>query len=168
MDNQNLPQLLRQLSMARYLLLATVIATIVNMFLWVAQSEFVIPYCAILPYYLTILGYLFDGLTPGTYTVTGMILSLSLLSLWLLAWWKSKRRSAWLKVGLVLGILDTAILCLYAFIITATPSAFLMEMLLHGAVLYEIATGIKAEKQLRQFSGYEPTPTEMEYRDGIQ
>ena len=167
-ENHTLPLLQRQYAMARYLLLATVIATVVNMFLGLAMREEYIPYCAVLPYYLTLIGFYFDGLRLDTYTVTGMVMTFLLLSVWLLAWFKSKEKSGWLKVGFGLALADGVILLLYALLFSASLMDHLVEIVLHIAIIYEIHVGIRADKQLRQILSGGFTPAQTEYRDGFQ
>lgn len=176
--NNNFLTWQRQLKTAQYMLLATVIATVVNIALLLARADWYIPYCAALPYYLTLLGYYFDGLTLSTYTTTGMAMAFVGLAAWLLMWWKAKHSAAWLKAGMILAIVDTVLLALYAFVFTDAPVAYLLEMVMHIAVVYEIHVGLKAAKALEQasqepqspqFDLWEnPTPTEMEYSDEVE
>lgn len=178
MHNSNdIPLLERQHSTAQYLLLATVLTTVANIVLLLAKASFLIPYCAALPYYLTMLGYLFDGYTLASYTAIGMAMAFVLLAGWLLVWWLAKRRTGWLKVGLVLVILDTVALAIIAFLFLENPASCLLEGLLHLAVIYEIHVGLKAHKQLAQIQSQsaeqncEPwddeTPAESEYSSDI-
>ncbi len=175
MDNNTLA-LARQRSTAQYMLLATVLTTVANIILLLANSTFMIPYCAALPYYLTMLGNYFDGYAFGTYTATGMAMAFVLLAIWLLLWWKSKNSARWLKAGMVAVIIDTVLLAVFAFVFLEDPASCLVEGLLHIAVIYEIHVGLKAHRQLQQFQAQPPvyapwaeeeTPADSEYSDDI-
>ena len=146
--------LLRQQKLARYLLLATVIATVVNVALLLGGGDLMIPYCASLPYYLAWLGKAFDnglqvvGSYVGEFTRTGMLMCFVLLVVWLVVWYLSRRRLAWLKVGLGLVIADTALLLLIGLLLFGSPVSSLLELIFHGVVIWEIAKGIQAWNQL--------------------
>lgn len=172
------PTLLRQAKTAQYMLLATVIATVVNIVMLFSRTDLYIPYCAALPYYLTLMGFAFDGLTPATYTATGMVMTFVLLAAWMLVWWMAKKRAAWLKAGMILSIVDTAILAIYVFLLTQAPISYLLELVLHVAVIYEIHVGVKAARHLEQLQRQpqmpqytpwdESTPTDTEYSDDVE
>ncbi len=167
----------RQHSTAQYMLLATVLTTAVNLLLLLTNATVFIPYCAALPYYLTMMGYYFDGYAIATYTVTGLILAAVLLVAWLLVWWQAKKRIAWLKVGMILVIVDTVILAVFAFVFLESPASCLLEGLLHLAVIYELHVGLNAYNRLRQLQQEssvqasipweEETPASAEYSDKI-
>lgn len=181
MNNGNDISLLeRQRSTAYYMLLATVLTTVADLVLLLVNASFMIPYCAALPYYLTMLGNYFDGYAFSTYTVTGLVMAAVLLAGWLLVWWMAKKNVSWLKAGMILVILDTVFLAIFAFVFLENPASCLLEGLLHLAVIYEIHVGLKAHKrleQLEQEAAAAPTPTdfweeetpaESEYSDTIE
>lgn len=170
-----LEQLKKQKNIAHYMLLATVIATVVNVALLLSNGGFHIPYSAALPYYLTLLGFFFDGYRLGTYTATGMVMAFVCLAVWLLVWWMARGRRSWLLAGMVLVIVDTVALAAYAFSFLTDPSACLLEALVHIAVIYEISRGLTAYKQearlLEQIAAEEaaaretPPESQIEYTD---
>lgn len=171
------PMLVRQQKTASYMLLATVLTTVVNIFLLLIQADFFIPYCASFPYYLTYLGYGFDGYAFGTNTTTGMVLAIVPLALMLLTWFLSERSLGWLRFGQILVIADTVFLAVFALAFLSDPGSCLFEGLLHAVVIYEIHLGLKAGKQLQQPVPPPPsaedapwdleTPTEVEYRSDL-
>lgn len=177
-NTNELPMLEKQQRTAHYMLLATIIATVVNIALLLANMGLFIPYCASLPYYLTALGFLFDGNRLDTYTATGMVMAFAVLAVWLLVWWKSKTSRKWLLAGMILVIVDTVILAGIAFSLMASPSSCLVEGLLHLAVIYEIYVGLKAYQRMEQIQKqptvdfFDPwnqdTPTEKEYSDTLE
>lgn len=178
MNNSNdIINLQRQQNVAQYLLLATVIATVLDIVLLLTNADLFIPYCAALPYYLTMLGNHFDGYTFGTYTATGLVMAFVFLAIWLLIWWKAKTSAGWLKAGMIAVIIDTVLLAVFAFVFLEDPASCLVEGLLHIAIIYEISVGLKACKKLQQMqtqdSIYTPwseeeTPADSEYSDEIQ
>lgn len=177
-NQASLPMLQKQQKTAQYMLLATVIATIVDIALLLANASLFIPYCAASSYYLTNLGFYFDGYALDTYTATGMVMSFVVLAVWLLVWWKSKTSRAWLKAGVILVIVDTVFLALFALLFLESPASCLWEGLLHIAVIYEMHVGLKACQQIEQITkqpaapAYEPwdleTPTDSEYSDELE
>ena len=170
------PALHRQRSIAHYMLLGTVIATVVNIIFLLAQAEIFIPYCAAGPYYLMFMGFLFDNYVVSTYTITAMILAFVGLAVYLLVWWMAKRSDGWLWAGMILLIADTAVLLLFAIVFLENPGSCIFEVILHIAVIYEICVGLKSSKQLQQLmqpehafspgqADQEETPAESEYSD---
>ena len=145
----------RQIKMARYMLLATLIVTVLNVVFLLGNVDFYISYCAALPYYLVWLGKLFDnglqlGAINGEFTATGLFMAGMLLSVWLAVWWLSFGRSAWLKVGLILVMIDLGILLVAAVVLFGNPVSCLWEIIIHVAVIWEMARGLKAWKQMEE------------------
>ena len=168
-----LPVLEKQYKTGHYMLLATIIATVVDIALLLGQADLYIPYFAALPYYLTALGFLFDGNTLNTYTATGMVMAFVLLAGWLLVWWMSRTNRKWLMAGMGLVIADTVVLAIFALLFLESPAVCLWPGLLHLAVIYEIHVGNRAAKRMEQMKQqppanvYDPfqeeTPAETEY-----
>ena len=146
-ERAQLDQLAKHKKIAHYLLLATAIATVINIALLLGKSNFAIPYCSAISFYLTFLGFFFDGYTPSTYTSTGMVMSFAVLAVWLLVWFMSRHSRKWLLAGMVLVIADTLALAGFAFAFLENPSSCLLEGLLHLAVIYEIWQGVAAYPQ---------------------
>lgn len=149
-------KLQKQCKAAHYMLLATVIATVVNILLLFSQIGLHIPYDASLAYYLTLLGYFFDGYALGTYTATGMVMAFGVLAAWLVVWYMARTHRAWLIVGLVLVGLDALFLILFSLLFLQQGSGNLVPLLIHGAVIFEICVGIGAHKKLDQLQDLPP------------
>ena len=138
----------RQVKMARYMLLGTVIITVINLALMMANSDIYIVYCAAVPYYLGWFGWLLDGGTVGQMTVIGLVLAGIVLAVYLLVWFLAEDRPLWLKIGLGLLIADTVALLGLALWLSDHIMSFFWELALHGAVLYEMILGVSAQKKL--------------------
>ena len=138
----------RQVNMARYMLLGTVIITVVNLALLLAQADVYIVYSASVPYYLGWFGWVMDGYVVGQMTRMGMLLAATVLAVYLLVWFLAGGRPVWLKVGLGLLIADTALLLALVLWMDGSIFAFFWEFALHGAVIYELVMGISAHKKL--------------------
>ncbi len=169
-DQAAVIQLQKQRNTAQYMLLATVIATVVNIALLLGNFSFQIPYSSSLAYYLTFLGFFFDGYAMSTYTTTGMVMSFAVLAIWLVVWWLARKHRAWLLTGLIFVAADTAFLAIFALLFLANPSSCLLDGIFHLAVIYEIAVGLRAAKRLEQLPEEgEPqiteTPPENQYSD---
>lgn len=142
----------RQIKMARYMLLATVIVTVLNIAFLLGNVDLYISYNASLPYYLVWLGKMFDnglylGAANGEFTATGLAMAGVLLSGWLLLWWLSYGSRNWLKVGLVAVAVDLGILVVLSIVLFTDPLSCFWEGILHIAALWEISQGLKAWKQ---------------------
>lgn len=143
----------RQIRLAQYMLLGTVIITVLNVAFLLGNTDMFISYSAALPYYLVWLGKLFDngwylGPVNGQYTATGLVMAGVLLALLLVLWWLAKGSRRWLKVGVwVIGI-DLAVLALLAFVVFADPLSCFWEAAIHVAVIWEMCQGLKAWKQM--------------------
>ena len=148
-------KLQQQVSIARYMLLGTVIATVVNLVLLLAGSDFYIVYSSAAAYYLGWFGWLFDGNTVGSLTVIGFGLAAVVLAVFLLTWFLASKNKLWLTVGLGLIIADTLILIILIILFESEWMAFFWELALHGAVIYEMFQGISACKKLEALSQQE-------------
>lgn len=175
MDTEIL-RLERQRKLANYMLLATIITTVLNIVLLLAGSDIFISYCAAIPYYLTMLGHYFDGYIFGTYTNTGLVMAFVVLAIWLLIWWKAKESGGWLKAGMIAVIIDMVSLAVFAMVFFESPASCLVEALLHAAIIYEIHVGLVAHKKLQQLRSQAPvfatwegdeTPAESQYSSDL-
>ena len=143
----------RQMKLARYMLLGTVIITVVNMAFLLGNVDMFISYCAAVPYYLLMLGKLFDngyllGTLNGEFTATGMVMAGVVLAVYLLVWWLARDSRKWLQVGLWLIVADLAVLVVMGFVLFTSPLECLWEAVFHVAVIYEMAQGLRAQKKL--------------------
>lgn len=139
----------QQVMIARYMLLGTVIATVVNFILLLTDSDKYIPYSASVAYYLGYFGWLFDGARRfGVFTAVGMTLAAFVLSVYVVSWVLAAKNLRWLQVGMWLVIADAAALVGLILLFRSNFMNFAWELALHGAVIYEMATGISAWKKL--------------------
>ena len=147
MDNWN-----QKIRLARYMLLGTVIITVVNLAFLLGNSDMFISYSAAVPYYLVWLGKLFDnglslGAHNGQYTATGLVMAGVLLAGYLIVWWLAGGSRRWLQAGTWLLVADLAVLVLLALVLFAEPLSVLWEVVIHIAVIWEMSQGVKAYKQ---------------------
>lgn len=143
----------RQLKLARYMLLGTVIITVVNLAFLLGNVDMFISYCAAVPYYLVMLGKLFDngympGDTNGEFTATGLVMGGVILGLFLVVWWFARDSRKWLQISLWLIVADLAALVVMGFILFSSPLQCFWEVVFHLAVIYEIAQGLRAQKKM--------------------
>lgn len=148
----------QQMKIARYMLLGTVIATVVNLALLFAQSDMYIPYSSAIAYYFGWFGYLFDGGVVDRFTTIGMGLAAVVLAMYLFSWYMSANKPMWLVAGLVLVAVDTLILLTLIFLTQSPLMNFFFELAIHGAVIYEIAVGISAHKRMAMLPPPETEP----------
>lgn len=155
----------RQIRLAQYMLLGTVIVTVLNVAFLLGNGDLYISYCAAVPYYLVWLGKVFDnglymGAVNGEYAATGLVLAGILLAAWLVLWWLALRSRRWLKVGTIVVAVDLAALVAIAIVLFSDPLSFLWEIVIHIAVIWEMAQGLKAWKQKEEYLARQAQPAE--------
>lgn len=151
MENWN-----RQIKTARYMLLGTVIITVVNLAFLLSNSDQYVYYSSALSYYLVWLGKLFDnsnylGPVNGVYTSTGLVMGGVVLAGYLLVWWLARDQRKWLQVGMWLIVADLAVLAVLAWKLFEEPMDCFWEVGLHLVVIWEMAQGIKAHKSRQEY-----------------
>ena len=143
----------RQIKLSQYMLLGTVIITVVNMAFLLGNVDMFISYCAAVPYYLLTLGKLFDngymlGNLNGEFTATGLVMAGVVLAVYLMVWWLARDSRRWLQVGLWLIVADLAALIAMGFFLFSSPLECFWEAIFHIIVIYEIVQGLRAQKNL--------------------
>ena len=133
---------------ARFDLLIVIIFTVLNIVMLFTGSETMMLFSATIPYYAVAIAY-FANLQMGglEWFVNGsLILAFIILAVYLVCWFFSKKRNGWLVAALVLFCLDTlATVFLYADNLTSG----IMDFLIHGIVIWYLAMGVKAGKQMK-------------------
>ncbi len=141
----------RQISMGRYMILGSVLLTVINLIVLLANGDFYISYSIAAAYYAVWLGKGFDDpafLQNGTYTVTALVIAVIILAVYLLLWQLAKKDLRWLKAALLLLAVDTALLVLFALVSGWNLGDYIWEVVIHGAVLWEMKKALDAYKQL--------------------
>lgn len=142
----------RQVSMGRSTLLLVVALTVLNLGLVFSGTNTYLLFSASGPYYLTIMARGFDlaayGAVNQSYTWAALAASALVLGLYLLCWLMSKKQHNWLMAGLVLFVLDTICLVLLCRLVFGDYLGSVMDFLMHGWVLYELAVAIRAARRL--------------------
>ena len=134
---------------ARYNLLAVLAFTVINIVWILVGSGSYLFFSANIPYYLTAYGYVFDGYTPGTYTLTGLVMALPFLAAYLVCWLLSKKRSGWLVGALVLFSVDTAAMAGLVLLSGYGLVSWIVEIILHVWIVVSLARGVAAAAKLR-------------------
>lgn len=155
----------RQIRLAQYMLLGTVIVTVLNVAFLLGNADLYISYSAALPYYLVWLGKMFDnglylGAANGEFTATGLLMAGVLLALWLVLWWLARGSRKWLKVGIIAVGVDLVILLAVSIVLFSDPLSCLWEAIIHIAVIWEMSQGLKAWQQKEAFLARQAEPTE--------
>lgn len=157
----------QKINLARYMLLGTVIITVLNVAFLLGNVDMYISYSAAVPYYLVWLGKLFDnamalGALNGQFTATGLVMAGVLLAGYLLLWWLSKSSRRWLQVGLWVIVADLVLLIALALALFSDPLSIFWEAALHIAVIWEMAQGLQAYRQ-RDAAQAQSTPEPADY-----
>lgn len=155
----------RQIKLAQYMLLGTVLVTVFNVAFLLGNVDMYISYSAALPYYLVWLGKVFDnglylGAANGEFTATGLLMAGVLLAMWLVLWWLARGSRKWLKVGMIAVSVDLAILVVLSIVLFSDPLSCLWEAVIHIAVIFEMAQGLKAWKERENALTRRETPPE--------
>lgn len=152
---------------SRYNLLLVIIFTVINIVLLVTQSNTYFLFSASVPYFIADIGMLFAGMYPEEFyfetgfqpmlDITGFVFVLSIaiviLLAYLLCFIKSKNRKVgWLIAALVFISADTA-MCLVLYGLEGV-----IDIVFHGWVIFDLACGIKAYRDLKKLP--EPVPEE--------
>ena len=142
----------RQAAMGRSTLLLVVTLTVLNLGLVFAGTNAYLLFSASGPYYLTIMARGFDLAAYGSvnhgYTWAALAAAGVILALYLACWYLSKKQNNWLMVGMVLFVLDTIFLVVLCRFVFGSFTDSIMDFLMHGWVLYELAVATKAGKKL--------------------
>jgi hypothetical protein len=144
----------QQLSVARRTLLGVVVMTVINLVLLLTNGGTYLVFSASVPYYLTFLGKVIDNgfgalVKNGTYTATGLVLGLILLSVYLLPWFLSKKRGNWLYLGAGLLCLDLLALAAVSLLLFESITGTVLDILVHIVAIVQIGKGAKAYQTLK-------------------
>ncbi len=146
----------RQVATGRYLILGTVIITVVDLVLLLTGADFYITYSLASAYYLVWLGKGFDNAfgyswdVNGIYTRTGLLMAFILLTAFLVLWWLAKEDEKWIKISMIALAVDAVLLLLFAFVLLSSPLDCLFELVIHGAVIWEMSKALSSVKLLAQ------------------
>lgn len=136
---------------ARVDLLLVIIFTVVNIAMIFANSQSVMLFSAVIPYYAVALAYSAHNVFGGlVWLVNGsLILAAIVLALYVLCWVLSKKHYGWLIAAAALFGLDTlAVLFLYG-VILGDLAAGIMDILLHGLLMYYLIMGAVSGYRLK-------------------
>ncbi len=154
--------LMRQAASGRSSLLLVLIFSVVNIIMVLLDTDTYFLFSASVPYYLTMLGKGMDnGFVNGswdvnsTYTITALVISAVILTIFLLCWILSKKRSGWLTVAAVLFVLDTLALAVFTFTLYDSPAVNIMDFIFHIWVIASLIHGAFASKKLKKLPAEE-------------
>ncbi len=159
-----------QISMGRYMILGTVLITVLNIVFLLLNSDVYLTYSAAAAYYLVWLGKGFDNGfainwdAAGIYTRTGILFALLVLAVYGLLWWRARRQIRWIRTAMILVIADAVLLVIIALFLLENPLDALFDLVIHGAVIWEMNRALEAGKRLRRLSREEvpaPEPEEV-------
>ena len=156
-DKNSREYLQNQFSGGRSSLLAVLIFTVVNLVMVLLDTGTQFLFSASVPYYLTFLGKAIDNNfsygdwdVNGTFTITGLVIGVVVLVVYLLCWLLSKKRGGWLTAALVLFILDTVALLIFTVTLLEDPSANIMDFVFHGVIIWQLIMAVRANGKLKR------------------
>ena len=165
------------LNMARAYLILTLVCSVVNIVLLLTQSNMYFLFSASIPYFLIGFTMFFCGLYPeNAYVglsfetfdislfVLAIIVSVAILAVYLLCWIFSKKRGiAWLICALAMFSLDTVAM----FVLWNFGSNPLIDILIHGLVIFFLASGVRAQIKLKNMPE-EPAAAQAEAAEAAE
>ncbi len=134
-------------------LLMVLIFTVVNVAFLLLDMNTYFLFSAAVPYYLTVLGLIFDSSLFGewgsidVFTLTALGISLVILGAFFLCWLLSKKRLGWLIAALVLFVVDTICLAGFTWLLMENPLENLVDFLFHFWVIWELIQAVRAWKK---------------------
>lgn len=154
-------------------LLLVVGFTLLNVILALVNADMYMLFSASIPYYLVLFGVILSGGMPEEYyietdipmealfdtsfLVTMIVIAVAILAVYFLCWFFSKNyKTTWLGVALVLFILDTIGMLLFAFLVGFQN--MILDVLFHVWVIYYLVVGITSVKKLKDLPPEEETP----------
>lgn len=131
-------------------LLLVLIFTVINLVMLLIGSENYWLFSAVIPYYLTLFGMVWDGAVIGTLTITALVISAIILAAYLASWILSKKRSGWLIVALVLFALDTLGMIGLMILMGFGVMDMLFDVIFHAWVIIGLVRACMAAKKLKE------------------
>ena len=153
-------ELFQRYHTGRFNLLILIALTVINIILVVTGANRYYLFSASIPYYVAYAAAFNCGKFPaeeyerletelafnGTgYLIAMTALALLLLSFYLVCFFMSKHRPAWLKLALIFIAVDTVAL----IVLFGVSLSSVLDIICHGIVIYELVSALKAEKRLR-------------------
>ena len=157
-EDKNSPEYLaKKVQAGRNTIFMVLILSVINVIMMALDQGTYFLFSASVPYYLTVFGKGMDngfvsGAWPevGTYTITALVISAVILSLYLLCGLKSKKNTGWLAVAAGLFTLDTVLLVVISLLLLEEPMLNIMDMLFHVVVVAELFIAVRDAKKLKQ------------------
>lgn len=158
-----------RISGGRTMLITAIVLTILNMIFVVLDKNMYFIFSVAASYYMVAFGKGMDNgfsegawSVNGTYTVTALVMSVIVLAIFFLCWYKSKTNHRWLTVGLVLFIFDTLVLIWVTLVMIADPGSNIVDLCIHLWILYIMGRAVNCSKKLKQLDLEEAIAAEAE------
>lgn len=149
----------RKIQGARRSLLLVMVFTVINLGMILLDTDQYFLVSISVPYYLTMMGKgldngFVDGAwdITGTYTVTGLVLSIGVLLVFFLCWLVSRKHTGALAAALVLFAADSVALGYFTFALYDNPSVNFIDFLFHIMILAEFIYALRADRKRKQLA----------------
>lgn len=142
------------LTRSRGFLLTIIVFTIINLVLLVLKQGTQFLFSASVPYYMTLLGMSMDSesaaaLAVGQNATIALVIAVVILLVYLACWILSAKKVMWLNIGIVLFVLDTAVLIYACLKVLDSPLDGIVDLLAHVLIIWEMSKGVTAAKNLK-------------------
>lgn len=155
--DKNSPEYLRkQIAGGQYSLMLILIFTAINIAFLMLDVDRYFLFSASVPYYLVMIGKgVENGFSSGAWdingplTITGLVIALVILAVYLLCWLLSRKKTGWMTAAMVLFIVDSIALVGITFVLYEDPMVNAMDFLLHIWAIVELVQAVRANKKLQ-------------------
>ena len=142
-------ELIRQINLGRWALLAIVAVTLLNQLLLACGVKYHFLFSAAMPYYLNWLAIELGAVSSvGAYKALAVVLTIGLYVGYAACWLLSAQRKEWLLASLVLYGVDTVLLIVFSLTLLENPASCLLEILTHFVGLFALYISMQASEKL--------------------
>lgn len=142
-------ELIRQISLGRWALLAIVAVSLLNQLLLACGVNYHFLFSAAMPYYLNWLGIELSAVASvGAYRALAVVLTIALYAGYAACWLLSAQRKEWMMASLVFYGVDTVLLIVFALALLENPASCLLEVLTHFVGLFALYIAMQASEKL--------------------
>lgn len=139
-------QLQRRMSWGQLALLGILVVSLINQLMLWAGINYHFLFSAAMPYYLN---WVSDQLSSSGFTFVATVVTWALYVAYGLCMLRSHQRQ-WYWAGMALYALDTILLVIFALTLLENPLSCLIELLVHGGVLFVLLQAWKARLMLHR------------------
>ena len=164
MDPAAIKQQALKFNQARGNLLAVIIFTALNLVLTACNANLYLLFSATMPQFVFAIGQgLAQQFESNIFLFIGLVIAVLVLTIYLICWFCSKRKRAFMLGALIFFAIDT-VLFLFLALSDGFEASYLLDIFFHGWVLFYLINGVIAWSKLR---GVQPEMLYAALQDGM-